>query len=368
MPGKPRITKLNGKEIQVSSHYTEPVPGAVINHYVNGYYPPPLGSPSNPVPPSRIQQRLAAIPDWNPKEGYHQPGLLPGMSETIQPHYNPPNSLPPNTSDKVFQPFIPGMTPAGYIPVGTPPPGASEQEYNLWNNLKAGFGKGWDYAVESKPWGFARSALWHRAPEEEWVGLNPAARTSYAVGRIAGDALGYGSRSAIWRLHPEDVVGTNAQELIKKAGGDRTAQILTMAGATGALGALSNNVNYFNMGQGLRPSGFGTTNPDADDPRQTDSLPMEYFNRAILGRTGRLLPWEQFHAERPNVDYETYAGYQEYLRDSGILGLAKGTWDGIDGPEARIMGYRVTPLGALAAAGVIGGGVLASKRIAGLRR
>ena len=85
--------------------------------------------------------------------------------------------------------------------------------------------------------------------------------------------------------------------------------------------------------------------------------------RGLLGRTGRLLPWEQFRQERPDVDYETYAKYQDYLKDQGILGIAKGTLDGVDGAEARIVGYRVTPMGAIAAGSVLGGAALLAKTL-----
>lgn len=383
-----RIAKVNGKWITVSHHYSDPIPGATNYDYVNGYYPPPQGFSGNTPTPKpdykEVQARLAAMPDWNPRDGYYQADFVTGGITTIEPHYNPPEpaEIAPLGETATQLPLLDDEINAQLSLFSDSVP-IHEQTDIDWDNLlrpahlkagtqtarlSKGFNKGWDYAVESKPWGFARSALWHRAPQGEYNYLDAWGQGGYALGRIAGDVLGYGSRSAIWRLHPEDVAGTSAQKLIKDRGGDRTAQVLGMAGATAALGIGSGNINYFNPNQGLRPSGFGTTNPDAEDPRQSDSLPMEYFNRAILGRTGRLLPWEQFHEERPDVDYETYAGYQDYLRDAGVLGLAKGTLDGVDGPEARIMGYRVTPLGALGAAAVIGGGVLATKRFAGLRK
>ncbi len=234
-------------------------------------------------------------------------------------------------------------------------------------NLKAGFNSGWKYAVDSKPWGFTRSVLWNRAPQTEYVGMDAAGRTGYLGGRIAGDILGEGSRSLVWRLHPMDVAGTGAMKAIDSIGGNRSAQVLAMAAATNAMSVGSGNMNYFNLGEAGRPTGFAATDPTLEDPRQTNNIALEYFNRNVLGRTGRLLPWEEFHAERPGVDYDTYAAYQEYLRDPGLLGMAKGTLNGVDGPEARIMGYRMTPLGAIASAAAIGGGVLATKRFARLR-
>lgn len=245
---------------------------------------------------------------------------------------------------------------------------------NFLSNLKSGFVPGWQYAVgdarsNPKQWGFSRSAIWNRAPATEYAGMNPTQQVGFVGGRIAGDALGLGSRSLIWRLHPADLAGTGAMSATQAVGGNRSAQVLGLAAATTALDLGSGNINYFNPGEAGRTAGFAATVPDPDDPRVSENAALEYVNRAVLGRTGRLLPWQEFHEERPDVPYETYAAYQDYLRDPGmLLGVAKGTWDGIDGPEARIMGYRVTPAGALAAAGAIGGAVLATKRFAGLRK
>lgn len=241
------------------------------------------------------------------------------------------------------------------------------QPPRLAGGLRDGFTKGWNYGVESKPWGFTRSSIWHRAPQTEYNNLDTLGNVGFIGGRIAGDILGEGSRSLVWRLHPLDVAGTGTMKAIDLVGGNRSAQILGMAAATNALGIGSGNMNFFNLGEAGRPTGFAATDPNVEDPRETNNVALEYFNRNVLGRTGRLLPWEQFHLERPNVDYETYAQYQEYLKDPGILGMAKGTLEGVDGPEARIMGYRVTPLGAIASAATVAGGVLATKRFAGLR-
>lgn len=254
-------------------------------------------------------------------------------------------------------------------PIKRPPPdnGAALPQSPL-EQIQNGFQKGWTYGVESKPWGFTRSSIWHRAPQSEYNNLNTLGSVGFVSGRIAGDILGEGSRSLVWRLHPLDLAGTSAMKAVESVGGNRSAQVLAMAAATNALGVGSGNMNFFNLDEAGRPTGFAATDPNPEDPRETNNVALEYFNRNVLGRTGRLLPWEQFHEERPDVDYETYAAYQEYLRDPGILGMAKGTLEGVDGPEARIMGYRVTPLGAIAAAATTGLGVLATKRMAGLRQ
>jgi len=341
---------------------------------------PPLSPPPRRIARGRIgidptkkwveQSRVKSVrtPVVRNNEGYYQPGLIEGMGEVVTP---PPRNIPHIDPDPLpsssynFQPHIPGMTPPGVEPVVVD--GVAEPNYTWFDHFTAGTKRGADYSANSKQYGFARSAIWNRAPQDEWVDLNGAGRAGFMAGRIGTDFLGHGSRSVVWRIHPADAVGTTGMEAVKNVGGNRLAQIATMAGSVAALDLLSNNINYGNPAQGFRPDGFAATDPNSDDPRQTENLLMEAFNRGVLGRTGRLLPWEQFHAERPDVDYETYADYQQYLRDPGLMGIARGTWDGVDGPEARIMGYRVTPLGILGAAGTIGSAALGIKALKDLK-
>jgi hypothetical protein len=353
-----------------------------------------------PRPPKRIAQAPSkrgiqigdkdwnppsSVESWSPTESYYQQALVPGMGEYVLPHHNPPEVLTAGSTplgETATQLPLPGNEVADQLSMfasDVPRSGVDEIDWDTLlrnahlktgtrqSRFAKGFGKGWDYAVD-KPWGFSRSVLWNRAPQDEYNYLDAFGQTGYLGGRIAGDILGEGSRSVVWRIHPLDLAGTGGMRAIGAAGGNRTAQILGMAAATNTLGITSGNMNYFNLDEAGRPSGFAATDPNEEDPRQTNNVALEYFNRNVLGRTGRLLPWAEFHQERPDVPYETYEAYKDYLYNPGILGIAKGTLDGVDGPEARIMGYRITPLGALAAAGVIGGGVLATKRFAGLRK
>ena len=101
------------------------------------------------------------------------------------------------------------------------------------------------------------------------------------------------------------------------------------------------------------------------------------IDRGFLGKRGRLLPWEQFRQERTDIPYEQYEKYQNYLRnkDENALrdmtgGLLKGTLDGINGPELSVMGYSVTPTGALAAGAALLAGreLVRTGRIARFRK
>lgn len=224
-------------------------------------------------------------------------------------------------------------------------------------------------------------------PVSAYQDLNLAERAAIPVGRAARDLVGFGTQSFAWNINPLDVLGTFGHQALGKArikdaheqlGIPGLADDIPVAtykipasviqpliyGSGLALGLGSGNFNPLNFAEGGRQQGFQAVTPDEDDPRKSANALVDYtVQRGFFGRTGRLLPWEEFTQERPDVDYETYAKYQDYLKDQGVLGLgvAKGTMDGVDGAEARIAGYRVTPLGALAAAGTLGGALLAAK-------
>ena len=193
-------------------------------------------------------------------------------------------------------------------------------------------------------------------------------RAAIPIGRFAGDLTGFGTQSKFWNIHPMDITSTESFNVLKNQGLDPR---LARAGAYGtalALGVGSNNFNPLNLVEGGRQEGFQAISVDEDDPRQSTNPVVDMvFNRGMLGRTGQLLPWEQFTQERPDVSYDQYDAYKQYLRDPGLLGLAKGTTEGVDGPEARIMGYRVTPLGAAAALGTLGT-IAGVAKLAGRRR
>jgi hypothetical protein len=125
---------------------------------------------------------------------------------------------------------------------------------------------------------------------------------------------------------------------------------------------MSGNYNPLNLMEGGRAAGYQAVTPTDEDLTKSENpvLDMALY-RGMFGRSGKLLPWEQFHQERPDVAFEDFDAYKQYLREPGFLGLAKATGEGIDGPEARVMGYRVTPLGVLSAAGVLGGAIAAGR-------
>lgn len=248
-------------------------------------------------------------------------------------------------------------------------------QYGLVEGLQKGFARGFEYGVGQD--GFrTKSVLTDRAPSAEYDYLPVQGQVGYAAGRIAADWVGHGSRQFIWRAHPEDISSSQSQVFLDRQGGNRIATSVGPYLTGLALGIGSGNYNPLNLGEGGRPKGFQAISPDDEDPRQsTNPVYDTVVERGLFGRKGRLLPWEQFQMERPDVSYQDYAKYKDYLtnKDDNLLrkltfGMAKGTMDGINGPEVQLMGYSVTPLGIAAATGVLAGTAAGIKRYAKLRK
>lgn len=245
---------------------------------------------------------------------------------------------------------------------------------NLWNGTKRGF----KYSVDaSKYSGRSASAVWNRAPQAQYDYLQPEGRVGFGVGRVAGDVIGNGSRQVLWNLHPADFVGTHGSKMLGEDASRMAKVVIPFAAVTG-LELGSQIYNPLNLGEGGRVAGYSAINPDDEDPRiSTTPVSELLIDRGFLGKRGRLLPWEQFRQERTDIPYEQYEKYQDYLRnkDENFLrdatgGLIKGTMDGINGPELSVMGYSVTPTGALAAGAALLAGreLVKSGRIAAFRK
>ena len=114
-------------------------------------------------------------------------------------------------------------------------------------------------------------------------------------------------------------------------------------------------------------SGIGLLNPfggqegykavfeSEDDPSKTSNALMEVGAKYILGRTGGLLPWDEFKQVRPDVSKDEYMRYKAFKFDNDSdfnpldgtfslpTGVLKGTTEGIHGPEVQFLG-RSLPL------------------------
>lgn len=116
--------------------------------------------------------------------------------------------------------------------------------------------------------------------------------------------------------------------------------------------------------------GYEAAIPSKEDRTKTDNVLAEVATKYFLGRTGNLLPYNEFVKVRPDVSKEEYNKYkafkwnkeQEYDLSDGdftaVAGVIKGTTEGIHGPEIQFLG-RSLPLttGITPFAASVGGGV-----------
>ena len=114
-------------------------------------------------------------------------------------------------------------------------------------------------------------------------------------------------------------------------------------------------------------SGIGLLNPfggqegykavleSEEDPSKTNNVIGEVAAKYILGKTGGLLPWDEFKQVRPDVSKDEYMRYKAFKFDNeGDMnpldgdvvvptGVLKYTNEGIHGPEIQFLG-RSLPL------------------------
>jgi len=97
--------------------------------------------------------------------------------------------------------------------------------------------------------------------------------------------------------------------------------------------------------------GYTAVLPSQDDLTKTDNVIGEVAAKYILGRTGNLLPYEEFSKYRPDVDIGEYNRYKAFKYDKDLDydprdgnlnllpgGVLKATADGIHGPEVQFLG------------------------------
>ena len=197
----------------------------------------------------------------------------------------------------------------------------------------------------------------------------PAARAAQATGVLARDVMTDGARNIWWFLNaPQAATQAAALQGIHKTGLKHTSRpmignaALRLAATAPAVAAMSTAIG--NIG---RPAGYKAILPSEEDPRKTDSPVGELLSRYFLGRTGRLLPYDEFAKERPDVDKGEYMRYKAYQfnkdvdlnpldGDFNVLGALRGTTDGIHGPEINFMGKAIPVLtGILPTAAAIAG-------------
>lgn len=96
--------------------------------------------------------------------------------------------------------------------------------------------------------------------------------------------------------------------------------------------------------------GYKAALPSVDDPTKSANVLGEIGLKYLMGRTGQLLPYEEFKKVRPDVSRDEYKRYQAFKYDKredydptdGDLtigaGALKFTDEGIHGPEVQFLG------------------------------
>lgn len=135
--------------------------------------------------------------------------------------------------------------------------------------------------------------------------------------------------------------------------------------ASSALLASSGNSNFANLAGGGRLSGFESILPTEGDKTVSSNPVAELGARYLFGRTGRLLPWEEFTAERPDVSPTDYGSARAHQFDSGpLLGIVKATSRNINAePEFTMMGFHVPLSAASTVGGTLVGGIAGAKAL-----
>lgn len=121
--------------------------------------------------------------------------------------------------------------------------------------------------------------------------------------------------------------------------------------------------------------GYKAVFEDENDPNKTSNVIGEIAAKYILGRTGNLLPWDEFKKVRPDVSKGEYMAYKAFKFDNDMDlnptdgnvvapgGILKYTNEGIHGPEVQFLG-RSLPLstGIVPTAAAIGGTALGARK------
>lgn len=264
----------------------------------------------------------------------------------------------------------------------------------FWNNFGGGLSSGYKFmtGVEPNTKNHFSKSVFSLAFPSRWQQyndymdaqrVNMSGRIAGLAGALAGDLSRFGTISALlWRSNPMDVMDSHViPKAVAKAGVDpqdhgtfkRYAIPLGLVAAP-VFHVASGNLNptkLFNTEEGPRVDGFRAAYSDYENQTDTQNYPLALYQQLIPGNSNFLLPWEEFRKERPDISYDQYKQYQKYLwgeGDSGLQilgGAIKGTNRSLENPnaeeqpwnpmsyEARVGGYRITPLGLAAGAGTL---------------
>lgn len=224
---------------------------------------------------------------------------------------------------------------------GMPLGGYTERELADYSEARANDARLQRYTVER---GMVPDGLGTERP----VGDSSRAALAQAAGAATADFVSDGARNIWWFLNAPQALAsiavlqglsTTAPELKAEAGvSSRVPWIknrnLRMAATVPAWIGTS-----LAIGNATRLPGYKAAVPSEADPTQAVDPVSEGISRYFLGRSGSLLPYDEFVKERPDVSRSEYEAYKAYLFGSSMP--VKATLDGIHGPEVSFMGKSI---------------------------
>lgn len=201
----------------------------------------------------------------------------------------------------------------------------------IWQDANRAFRDSYDHFATS------RFPVWKEFGDYAPPILDQPARwVGYAGGRIAADVVSDATREKIWRLNAlQAQTTTGGRALGRNLGFNKRGAILLGFGLTNAVELASGNVDPRNLGEAGRPQGYKSLFPvenEGIDPKTGEVVIVEDFTKSqnpiaevgaryLLGRTGGILPWEEFHLERPDVTPEEYARFVQAHNKRTLFGL-----------------------------------------------
>lgn len=181
--------------------------------------------------------------------------------------------------------------------------------------------------------------------------MRPGEFMGYVGGRAAADYVSDATRQHVWRLNALQAQTTDLGRTIgAKVGLSKRDSMLAGAALTNVVELASGNVDPRNLDEAGRPKGYRSLFPveyDAVDKSTGEIVVEKNFlksqnplaeitARYFLGRTGSVLPWEQFKLERPDVTQEEYARYMSKHRDRTLFG-----WENANRAKTGLAGAAV---------------------------
>lgn len=177
------------------------------------------------------------------------------------------------------------------------------------------------------------------------VGDKFSAAAAQTAGVAAADLATDGLRNIWWFLNAPQALasiavlqavhgGGAAEKPIGEKGPLLKTRGMRLAATVPAIIGMS-----LGIGNAARQPGYSAVLPSENDRTVSTDPLAEAGSRYFLGRTGALLPYDDFVKERPDVSKGEYEAYKAYLFGNSMP--IKATLDGIHGPEVNFMGKSI---------------------------